>query len=68
MVGRAAALQQRMGLAGQVVLQHLYQTRFANARFATQQDYLAQAVRNLRPAVQQQGDFGIPLQFGNFRD
>ena len=44
MVGRAAALQQRVGLAGQVILQHLHQARFANPRLAAQQDHLAQAV------------------------
>jgi hypothetical protein len=60
MVGRAAALQPRVGLAGQVVLQYLRQARFANPCLAAEQDHLAQAVRDLRPAVQQQGDFGLP--------
>jgi hypothetical protein len=60
MVGRAAAPQQRVGLIGEVVLQHLHQARFANPGLAAQQDHLAQAILDLRPAVQQQGDFGLP--------
>jgi hypothetical protein len=58
MVGRTLAWRQpRLGLGGHLFLQHLYQARFANACFATEQHDLPHAVFDLRPALPQQPDF-----------
>ena len=53
-IGRTLARRQpRLGLGGHLLLQHLHQARFANARFAAEQHHLPEAVLDLRPALQQ---------------
>ena len=60
-IGRTPALRQpRLGLGGHLLLQHLHQARFANARLAAEQHHLPQAVLDLRPALQQQPHFLLP--------
>jgi hypothetical protein len=43
-----------------MLLQPLDEARFADARFATEQHHLPDAVRDLRPALQEQRHFRLP--------
>ena len=59
-----ARRQPRLGLGGDMFLQHLHQARFANARFAAEQHHLPHAVLDLRPALPQQPHFLLPAHQG----
>src|SRR4029453_2444495 len=52
--------QPRPGLRGDMLLQHLDETRFANTRLAAEQYHLPEAVLDLRPALPQERDFLLP--------
>jgi hypothetical protein len=43
-----------------MLLQHLHQARFTNARLAAEEHHLPEAVLDLRPAFQQEPDFLLP--------
>src|SRR5262245_54594216 len=43
-----------------MLLQHLHQARFANARFTAEQYYLSEAILDLRPTLQQESHFLLP--------
>jgi hypothetical protein len=43
-----------------MLLQDLHQPRFANPRFAAEQDHLPEAVLDLCPALQEQRHFHFP--------
>ena len=52
MIGRTLTrCQPRLRLGGHLFLQHLHETRFANARFTAQQHHLPEAILDLRPAL-----------------
>src|SRR5262245_63295325 len=51
------AFQPRMGLAGDLVLEHLHQAALANAGLATQQDHLPLPFFDPAPAVQEEANF-----------
>ena len=58
--GTLARRQPRLGLGGDMFLQHLDEARFANARLAAEQHDLSEAVLDLRPTLPQQPDFLLP--------
>jgi hypothetical protein len=49
--------QPGLGLSGHLFGQHLYEARFADAGFATEQHHLPEPLLNLRPALPQQRYF-----------
>jgi hypothetical protein len=49
--------QPRPGRGGHILLQHLYQARFADARFAAEQHDLLETLLDLRPALPKQSHF-----------
>ena len=60
-IGRTLArVSHACGSAATLLRQHLHQARFADARFATEQHHLPEAVLDLRPALPQQRDFLLP--------
>jgi hypothetical protein len=60
-IGRTLARRQpRLRFGGHLFLQHLHETRFANAGFAAEQHHLPHAVLDLRPTFTQQRHFLLP--------
>src|SRR5215510_976627 len=56
-VWQTPAFQPCVGLAGDLVLEHLYQATLANASLATQQDHLSLPLFDPVPALQEEADF-----------
>jgi hypothetical protein len=58
--GALARRQPGPGLGGHLVCQRLHQARFADAGFAAEEHHLAEAVFDLRPALEQHPNFLLP--------
>jgi hypothetical protein len=63
-IGRTAPLHTDMGLGGEVLVEHLHQSGFANAGLPTEHDDLSQPVSCLGPARLQQRQFRLPPDQG----